>query len=232
MDNSRRSYVEDRSQKEDTGVEHRQNIETDRRGYPPKGIQSRPVPRFASLIQFNQFNGQEAPPTGGLSFTLAKSPNLRLSADLLVGRPRTWPFVTRQFSFFSGRPLKAFIAFTVIAASLFNPLQTSVATVRFVSAVLVETGLHSSLPGGTHPRTWVTPRWEIPRCRSQLVWARQKAWPLSLSAAVQLEPGALSKASVRLLHPLRTVPCGNRSTSCHRACPLPWQHCTSHCTLA
>ena len=55
MDDSRRSYVEDRSQKEDTGVKHRQNIETDRRGYPPKSIQSRPVPRFASLIQFNQF---------------------------------------------------------------------------------------------------------------------------------------------------------------------------------
>src|SRR5271169_5652979 len=65
VDDSRRSYVEDRSQKEDTGVKHRQNIETDRRSHPPKGIQSRPVPRFASLIQFNQFNGQEAPPIGG-----------------------------------------------------------------------------------------------------------------------------------------------------------------------
>jgi hypothetical protein len=59
MDDSRSSYVEDRSPKEDTGAEHCQNIETDRRGYPPKGIQSRPVPRFASLIQFNQFNGKE-----------------------------------------------------------------------------------------------------------------------------------------------------------------------------
>ena len=74
MDDSRSSYVEDRSPKEDTGAEHCQNIETDRRGYPPKGIQSRPVPQFASLIQFNQFNGQEAPPIGGASFTLAKSP--------------------------------------------------------------------------------------------------------------------------------------------------------------
>src|SRR5271169_1835807 len=71
MDDSRRSYVEDRSQKEDTGVEHRQNIETDRRGYPPKGIQPRPVPRLASLIQFNQFSGQEAPVTSGSSVGLA-----------------------------------------------------------------------------------------------------------------------------------------------------------------
>jgi hypothetical protein len=59
MDDSRRSYAKDRCQKEDTGVEHCQNIETDRRGHPPKSIQSRPVPRFASLIQFNQFNGKE-----------------------------------------------------------------------------------------------------------------------------------------------------------------------------
>jgi hypothetical protein len=147
MDDSRRSYVEDRSQKEDTGVEHRRNIETDRRGYPPKGIQSRPVPRFATLIQLSQFNGKEAPPIGGF-ILLGEIPNLRLCADLLVGRPRTWPFVTRQLSFFSGRPLKAFIAFAVIGASLFNPLQTSVAIVRFVSALLIQTGLHSCLLGG------------------------------------------------------------------------------------
>jgi hypothetical protein len=93
MDDSRRSYVEDRSQKEDTGVEHRQNIETDRRGYPPKGIQSRPVPRLASLIQFNQFNREEVPVTsGGLSFYSAKNPQLtplrrfagRVAANLAV----------------------------------------------------------------------------------------------------------------------------------------------------
>jgi hypothetical protein len=37
---------------------------------PPEGIQPRPVPRLASLIQFNQFNGQEAPFTsGGFHFT-------------------------------------------------------------------------------------------------------------------------------------------------------------------
>src|SRR5207344_567407 len=74
VDDSRRSYIEGRSQKEDTGVEHCQNIETDRRGYPPKGIQSRPLPRFASLIQFNQFNGQEAPTIGGAFFYLPKPP--------------------------------------------------------------------------------------------------------------------------------------------------------------
>ena len=85
VDDSRRSYVEDRSQKEDTGVKHRQNIETDRRSHPPKGIQSRPVPRFASLIQFNQFNGQEAPPIGGASFTLA-NPQLTPSRRLSGGR--------------------------------------------------------------------------------------------------------------------------------------------------
>jgi hypothetical protein len=38
VDDSRRSYVEDRSPQEDTRAKHRQNIETDRRGYPPKGI--------------------------------------------------------------------------------------------------------------------------------------------------------------------------------------------------
>ena len=54
-----------------------------------------------------------------------------VEAAKLAGRPLTSPFVTRQFSFSSGRPLEAFIAFTVIAASLFNPPQTSVATVRF-----------------------------------------------------------------------------------------------------
>jgi hypothetical protein len=75
MDDSRRSYVEDRSQKEDTGVEHCQNIETDRRGYPPKGIQPRPVPRLASLIQFNQFNGKEAPPLMGAFILLREIPN-------------------------------------------------------------------------------------------------------------------------------------------------------------
>jgi hypothetical protein len=75
-------------------------------------------------------------------------PNLRLCADLLVGAATNLAVVRRQFSFFSGRPLKALIAFTVVAAPLFNPLQTTVATVHFVSAVLVQTGLHSCLPGG------------------------------------------------------------------------------------
>jgi hypothetical protein len=65
MDNSRRSYVEDRSQKEDTGVEHCQNIETDRRSYPPKGIQSRTVPRFASLRAVQLAQESEAPPLCG-----------------------------------------------------------------------------------------------------------------------------------------------------------------------
>jgi hypothetical protein len=145
MDDSRRSYVEERSPQEDTRAEHCQNIETDRRGYPPKGIQSRSVPRFASLTQFSQFNGREAP---SASFYSAKSPTCTFAPTCWSGGPRTWPFVRRQFSFFSGRPLKAFIAFTVVAASLFNPLQTSVATVRFVGAVSVQTGLHSCLPGG------------------------------------------------------------------------------------
>ena len=54
----------------------------------------------------------------------------------------------RQFSFFSGRPLKALVALTVVAAPLFNPLQTTVATVHFVGTVLVQTRLHSCLSGG------------------------------------------------------------------------------------
>jgi len=75
VDDSRRSYVEDRSPQEDTRAKHRQNIETDRRGYPPKGIQPRPVPRLASLIQFNQFNGKEAPPLMGAFILLREIPN-------------------------------------------------------------------------------------------------------------------------------------------------------------
>jgi hypothetical protein len=149
VDDSRRSYVEDRSPQEDTRAKHRQNIETDRRGYPPKGIQPRPVPQLASLIQFNQFNGKEAPPQiGGLSFYFAKFPTNAFGPTFWSGGHELWPLVRRQFSFSSSRPLKAFIAFTVIAASLFNPLQSTVATVHFVSTVLVQTGLHSCLPGG------------------------------------------------------------------------------------
>jgi hypothetical protein len=83
MDDSRRSYVEDRSPQEDTRAEHCQNIEADRRGYPPKGIQSRPVPRFASLTKFSQFNTREAPQWGA-SFYSAKSPTCTLRR--LAGR--------------------------------------------------------------------------------------------------------------------------------------------------
>ena len=77
MDNSRRSYVEDRSQKEDTGVEHCQNIETDRRGYPPKGIQSRTVPRFANLRAVQLAQESEAPPpVRGFDFIRIYTPRL------------------------------------------------------------------------------------------------------------------------------------------------------------
>jgi hypothetical protein len=50
--------------------------------------------------------------------------------------------------FASGRPLKAFVAFAVIAASLFDPLQTTVCPGCFVRAVLVQPSLHSCLACG------------------------------------------------------------------------------------
>ena len=49
MDDSRRSYAEDRSPQEDTRAEHCQNIETDPRGHPPKGIQSLACPSIREL---------------------------------------------------------------------------------------------------------------------------------------------------------------------------------------
>ena len=86
MDDSRRSYVEDRSQKEDTGVEHRQNIETDRGATRQKAF-SLGLSLFATRnTVLSQFNGKEAPPIGGF-ILLGEIPNLRLCADLLVGRP-------------------------------------------------------------------------------------------------------------------------------------------------
>lgn len=44
--------------------------------------------------------------------------------------------------------LKALVAFAVVTTALFSPLQTAVPVVRLVGVVLVQTGVHPSLPGG------------------------------------------------------------------------------------
>jgi hypothetical protein len=74
MVNSRRSYTEVRSQKQDACGKHCPNVETNRGGYSSKGFQSWSVAGFTRLIQSDQF-------TNGKPRTLR--------AFVLVARP--WP---------------------------------------------------------------------------------------------------------------------------------------------
>jgi hypothetical protein len=53
MVNCRRSYTEDRSQKQDASGKHCPNVETNRRGYAAKGVQSWSVLGFTCLKQFD-----------------------------------------------------------------------------------------------------------------------------------------------------------------------------------
>jgi hypothetical protein len=68
--------------KEDPGVEHCKNIETDRRRDSPKGFQPRAVPRFASLISAysKSIRVKSSAKMAGLSHICIMGHGLRLCA--------------------------------------------------------------------------------------------------------------------------------------------------------
>ena len=54
----------------------------------------------------------------------------------------------RKLNRLLGLPLKAFVAFAVIAATFLNPFERTVSAIRFIDPVLIEAGMHAGLTGG------------------------------------------------------------------------------------
>ena len=67
----------------------------------------------------------------------------------------------------SGLTLQTLVAFAVIAASLFNPLQSAVCIIRFVGPVLIEAGFHTRLACRQHPNICLKLRSGTRRYRSR-----------------------------------------------------------------